>query len=59
MLAACSVLLPVLVYVLFRRRMTEPLTHLKGWLTRNNATVMFTVLLILGITLIGKGIAAF
>lgn len=59
LLAACSVLIPVCVHTLFSRRMTAPLSHLKDWLTRNNATVMFTVLLVLGVTLIGKGIAAF
>lgn len=30
----------------------------KGWLTANNATVMFVLLLVLGVVLIGRGIGA-
>jgi len=58
-LAASSVLVPVVVYALFTERMQEPLARLKDWLTRNNATVMFVVLLVLGVTLVGKALAAF
>ncbi|THV30841.1 GAP family protein [Glycomyces paridis] len=59
LLAASSVLVPVVVYALFSARMQAPLGRLKDWLTRNNATVMFVVLLVLGATLVGKALAAF
>ncbi|MEU6858373.1 GAP family protein [Glycomyces sp. NPDC046736] len=59
LLAASSVLVPVLAYLLFKSRMSKPLTNLKTWLTANNATVMFLVLLILGTVTIGKALAAF
>lgn len=59
LLAASSVLAPVVVYALFKARMQAPLGRLKDWLTRNDATVMFLVLLVLGVSLVGKGLAAF
>lgn len=57
LLAGCSVLVPVAAYLLFSARMQRPLSGLKDWLTANNATVMFVVLLVLGVSLIGKGLA--
>ncbi|WP_035700404.1 GAP family protein, partial [Glycomyces tenuis] len=59
LLAGSSVLVPVVMYLLFSGRMARPLGALKDWLTANNATVMFTVLLVLGAVLVGKGLAAF
>jgi hypothetical protein len=59
LLAGSSVLVPVIAYLLFSARMQHPLAALKDWLTANNATVMFIVLLVLGTTLIGKGLATF
>jgi threonine/homoserine/homoserine lactone efflux protein len=55
-IAACSVLAPVIVYLLFRERMRRPLASAKDWLTRNNAAVMFVVFLILGAAMVGKGL---
>lgn len=55
-LAASSVVVPVVVYLLFRQRMSGPLASLKDWLAHNNATVMFVVLLVMGVTLLGKGL---
>lgn len=59
LLAGSSVLLSVVAYLLFSARMQGPLFALKDWLTNNNATVMFIVLLVLGVALIGKGLATF
>lgn len=56
-LAACSVAVPVIAYALAADRMRGPLDELRGWLERNNATVMCTLLLVLGVVLLGKGIA--
>jgi Sap, sulfolipid-1-addressing protein len=48
---------PVIAYLLMRERVQEPLLHAKDWLARENATVMFVVLLVLGVMILGKGLA--
>ena len=55
-IAASTVLVPVLGYAVAKQRMRHPLDELKIWLQQNNATVMAVLLLVLGVTLIGKGI---
>ncbi|NUR85410.1 MAG: GAP family protein [Nonomuraea sp.] len=55
-LAACSVAIPVVVYAADARRMRAPLDRLKVWLERDNATVMFVLLLVIGVVLVGKGL---
>jgi threonine/homoserine/homoserine lactone efflux protein len=55
-LAASTVLVPVLGYALAKQRMQHPLDELKVWLQQNNAAVMGVLLLVIGVTLIGKGI---
>ena len=57
-LAACSVLVPVLGYALAADRMAGALDATKAWLQANNHIVMATVLLILGVTVLGKGLGA-
>jgi hypothetical protein len=37
--------------------MRRPLDELKGWLHRNNVTVMAVLLLMIGVALLGKGSA--
>jgi threonine/homoserine/homoserine lactone efflux protein len=54
--AASTVLVPVLGYALAKERMRHPLDELKVWLQQNNAAVMGVLLLVIGVTLIGKGI---
>ena len=56
MIAASTVVGPVIVYLLMRNRVAPALERTKDWLGQNNATVMFVVLLIFGLTLVGKGI---
>ncbi|MGW0478069.1 GAP family protein [Nonomuraea sp. NPDC003214] len=56
LLAACSVAVPVVVYAVAAERMRAPLDRLKSWLERDNATVMFVLLLVIGVVLIGKGL---
>lgn len=53
---ACSVAGPVIAFLLLRERVEAPLLAVKDWLSRENATVMFVVLLVLGAVTIGKGI---
>jgi hypothetical protein len=54
--AAVSVAAPVVVYRLSQEKAHTWLTSLKTWLISNNATVMMTLFLVIGVVLIGKGI---
>lgn len=58
-IAAASVALPVIAYLVASDRMAAPLQRLRGWLVHNNATVMAVLLLVIGVVLIGKGIGNF
>ena len=55
-LAASTVLVPVIGYLVAKERMRRPLDELKVWLQANNATVMAVLVLVIGVTLLGKGI---
>jgi threonine/homoserine/homoserine lactone efflux protein len=55
-IAASTVAVPVIGYLVARSRMAGPLDSLRGWLAQNNATVMAVVLLVIGVALLGKGI---
>jgi hypothetical protein len=55
-IAASTVAVPVIAYLLAADRMQAPLTSLKAWLQGNNTVVMSVLLLVLGVVLIGKGI---
>jgi threonine/homoserine/homoserine lactone efflux protein len=57
-IAASTVLGPVLGYALARGRMQHPLDELKTWLQANNAAVMSVLLLVIGVALFGKGLGA-
>lgn len=57
--AASSVAIPVIGYLVAADRMRGPLDGLRGWLVDNNATVMAVLLLVMGVVLVGKGIASF
>jgi hypothetical protein len=39
--------------------MQAPLERLREWLVNNNATVMAVLLLVIGLSVVGKGIASF
>jgi threonine/homoserine/homoserine lactone efflux protein len=54
LLAASTVLVPVVAYLAARERMRHPLDELKVWLQANNATVMSVLMLVIGVTLLGK-----
>ncbi|KRC61424.1 hypothetical protein ASE14_11140 [Agromyces sp. Root81] len=58
-IAACSVAVPVIAYLLASTKMAAPLEALRGWLVQNNATVMAVLLLVIGVVMIGKGIGSF
>jgi Sap, sulfolipid-1-addressing protein len=58
LVAASTVLVPVVGYLVAKERMTPALTNLRAWLEQNNATVLAILLLVIGVVLIGKGIGA-
>jgi threonine/homoserine/homoserine lactone efflux protein len=58
-IAAASVAIPVIAYLVAAKRMAAPLESLRTWLVQNNATVMAVLLLVIGVVIIGKGIASF
>lgn len=58
-IAASSVAVPVIAYLIASKRMAGPLESLRGWLVHNNATVMAVLLLVIGVVLVGKGIGSF
>lgn len=58
-IAAISVALPVIGYLVASTRMAGPLESLRTWLVHNNATVMAVLLLVIGVVMIGKGIGSF
>jgi threonine/homoserine/homoserine lactone efflux protein len=55
-IAACTVVVPVVGYAVAADRLREPLDDLKSWLEANNATVMAVLLLVLGFVVFGKGL---
>lgn len=59
LIAASSVAIPVIAYLVASARMAGPLEALRGWLVHNNATVMAVLLLVIGVVVIGKGIGSF
>ena len=58
LVAGCSVLIPVVGYLIASARMAGPLNGLRQWLVDNNATIMAVLLLVIGVAVIGKGIAS-
>lgn len=56
-IASVSVVTPVLYYLLAGETAEKTLAGWKSWLTANNATVMFTLLLILGFKVLGDGLS--
>lgn len=58
-IAAITVAVPVIGYLIASARLAEPLAALRDWLQKENAVIMAVLLLVLGVTLIGKGIASF
>jgi threonine/homoserine/homoserine lactone efflux protein len=59
LIAASTVLIPVVGYLLAAEKLRGPLDSLRVWLARENAVIMAVLLLVIGATLIGKGIGSF
>jgi threonine/homoserine/homoserine lactone efflux protein len=56
LIAASTVAVPVIAYLVAKDRMRGPLDRAKVWLEENNATVMAVLILVISMVLIGKGI---
>lgn len=56
-LASVTVVAPVLAYLVAPASMSGRLEDLRAWLTVNNTTVLAVLLLVLGVSLVGKGVA--
>ena len=59
LLAASTVLVPVVGYLIASARLAGPLDKLRGWLVDNNAVIMSVLLLVIGVSVIGKGLGNF
>jgi hypothetical protein len=55
-IAASTVAVPVIAYLIAPQKVRGPLDGMKAWLQANNATVMAVLLLVIGVGLIGQGI---
>lgn len=58
-LAASTVLVPVVGYLIAANRLGPALEAMRGWLQKENAVIMAVLLLVIGVNLIGKGIGSF
>ncbi len=58
LIAGSTILVPVVAYLSAARRLEAALRALRDWLTRENATIMAVLLLVLGVVLVGKGLSA-
>ncbi len=54
--AASSVALPVLAYLVAGERLDEPLTRLKDWMEAQHATLVAVILVVIGVMVLYKGI---
>jgi threonine/homoserine/homoserine lactone efflux protein len=59
LLAAATVLIPVVGYLLASARLAGPLERMREWLVDHNAAIMAVLLLVVGVSVMGKGIASF
>lgn len=59
LIASSTVLIPVVGYLVAADRLRAPLDALRGWLAAENAVIMAVLLLVIGVSMIGKGIGSF
>lgn len=58
-IAASTVALPVIAYLIASEKLRAPLDAIRAWLQKENATIMAVLLLVIGVSMIGKGIGSF
>jgi threonine/homoserine/homoserine lactone efflux protein len=56
-IGSLSVAGPVVAYLVMGRRAERALASVKDWMAANNATIMFVLFLVLGMKMLGDGIA--
>lgn len=56
-IGSSTVAVPVLGYLVAQQRMKQPLEELRQWLTLHNSAVMAVLLLVIGVAVLGKGVA--
>ena len=54
--AASTVALPIVSYLVSGERLHAPLTRLKDWMERNHATLVAVILVVIGLLVLYKGI---
>lgn len=59
LLAGSTVLVPVVGYLFAADKLRGPLDALHAWLAKENATIMAILLLVIGVSMLGKGIGSF
>lgn len=57
--AASTIVIPVVGYLLAARELARPLELLRGWLARYNAIVVALLLLVIGVYMIFQGLTSF
>lgn len=58
-IAASTMVIPVVGYLLAARQLARPLEQLRGWLARYNAIIVALLLLVVGVYMIFQGLADF
>jgi threonine/homoserine/homoserine lactone efflux protein len=58
-IAAASVAVPVVGFLVASEKMSGPLESMHQWLVKENAVVMAVLLLVIGVAMVGKGIGSF
>ncbi|MFC4223629.1 GAP family protein [Lysinibacter cavernae] len=58
-IAGASVAVPVIAYLVASDKLSATLESLRVWLVGNNAAIMAVLLLVIGVSQIGKGIGSF
>jgi len=58
LIAACTVAIPTLAYLVMGAKAQPALDGAKSWLMMNNTAIMAVLLLVFGVSLVGKGLGA-
>jgi hypothetical protein len=58
LVASVGIAAPVFIYLFMGARAASMLDELKAWMIHNNAVIMAVLLLVLGATMLGDGIAS-
>lgn len=59
LIAASTVGIPVIAYLIAADKLRGPLDALRGWLEKENSVIMAVLLLVIGVHLIGEGLGSF